>query len=86
MRKEFVQKECISSRTWQSLREKFYNEFTQSDLRACYHSRIPVFVRHNNRNVYAHVYLLDDCSRFFVSDFYRLTRDGTPVRLYVGLD
>lgn len=84
MRTEFSQKEYISSKTWQSLREKFYDEFTQFDLGACYHTQVPVFVRHNNRNVYAHIYLNEH--RYFVSDFYRLTRDGFPVRLYVDYE
>lgn len=81
MRTEFCQKEYVSSRTWKILDKKFSDEFSELDLKACYFSKVPVFVRHNNRNIYANVYKVND--GFIVSDFYRLTRDGYPVRLYI---
>lgn len=81
MKKNCVGFETISISVWKNLREKVYLEYTQSDLFDCFNSQIPVFVRWNNRNVYGTVYYVNGC--YIVNNFYRITRDGSPVRLYV---
>ena len=81
MKKDYIGKELISYSVWKNLREKFSEEYTQSDLFDCFCFQIPVCIRWNNRNVYGTVYYANGC--YSVNNFYRITRDGSPVRLYV---
>ena len=75
--------ETISSAARSNIQEKFRAAYTQGDLKLLYRYNLPAFVRWNNRNVYGLIFY--NSSSFFVSNFYRLKRDGTPVRMYVDL-
>lgn len=81
MNSKYIEFETISRNAWNNLRAKFSEEYTQSDLFDCYNFQIPVCVRWNNRNVYGTVYYVN--GSYIVNSFYRITRDGSPVRLSV---
>lgn len=81
MKYDHFELETISHEARHNIQEKFRSKYTQDDLQNMYFYHLPVFVRWNNRNVYGLVY--HNGTSFFVSNFYRLKRDGTPVRMYV---
>lgn len=83
MKYDYFELETISYDVRQNIKEKFRSKYSQDDLNNIYPYHLPVFVRWNNRNVYGIVYYSG--TSFFVSNFYRLKRDGTPVRLYADL-
>lgn len=70
----------ISFEARENIRDKFSSKYSQDDLSKLYSFSLPAFVRWNNRNVFGTV--CTNGSSFCVSNFYRLKRDGTPVRLY----
>ena len=84
MKCSHFEKESISVEAYVNIRAKFRSVYTEYDLHPFYCHRLPVFVRWHNRNVYGTVCKIGDS--FFVSNFFRIKRDGSPVRLYVGLD
>lgn len=84
MKNHIIEMETISSAVWHNLRTKFAIEYTQEELKQAYTSNVPVFVRSNNRNIYGTVFLFD--GYYGVSNYYRLKRDGSPVRMYVDLN
>ena len=73
--------ENITSEVRQNIQDKFRLKYTQDDLSNLWLYLLPAFVRWNNRNVYGTVYF--NGVSFAVNQFYRLKRDGTPVRMYV---
>ena len=75
--------ETIGTEARRNITAKFRAAYTQGDLESLYKYNLPAFVRWNNRNVYGLVFY--NGSLFFVSNFYRLKRDGTPVRMYLDL-
>lgn len=79
-----IEFERISPEARLNIQKKFRSAYTQEELQNMHAYFLPVFVRWNNRNVYGNIYY--NGASFFVSNFYRIKRDGTPVRLYVGLD
>lgn len=83
MKHDHFELETISSEARHNIVEKFRSKYSQDDLKNIYIYHLPVFVRWNNRNVYGIVYY--NGTSFFVSNIYRLKRDGTPVRMYVDL-
>lgn len=76
--------DVISFRVWKNILKKFYLNYNQVQLRDYCYSRVPVFVRYNNRNVYGVVSYFD--GRFSVDNLYRLNRDGSPVKYFVNLE
>lgn len=76
--------ETVSPKAYENIRVKFRSAYTQDDLEYFYIRHVPVSVRWHNRNVYGSVCKLG--VTFLVCNFYRIKRDGTPIRLYVGLD
>ena len=83
MKYNHFETESISYEVRQNIQEKFCSKYSQDDLKNIYLYHLPVFVRWNNRNVYGIVN--HNGTSFFVSNIYRLKRDGTPVRMYVDL-
>ena len=81
---DFTRVEDVSFRVWMNLRHKFHSEYSQFILHVCLTNHLPVFVRWNNRNVYAHVEHIPEHDFYEVFDFYRLTRDGFPVKFIVS--
>lgn len=79
----FSRVEYVSFRVWMNLRDKFHSEYSQFILHVCLANHLPVFVRWNNRNVYAHVEYIPEHDFYEVFDLYRLTRDGFPVKFLV---
>lgn len=73
--------ESVSPRVWKNMLSKFYQLYNQVQLRDFYNMSVPVSVRYNNRNIYGFAGLFD--GRFIVSNLYRLTRDGSPVKFFV---
>ena len=84
MKYDHFELETISSEARHNIQEKFRAAYTQVDLKRLVTYNLPAFVRWNNRNIYGLVFF--NGSSFFVSNFYRIKRDGTPVRMYVELD
>ena len=72
--------ETISYEARCNIQEKFRAAYTQDELRDIYLYHLPVFVRWNNRNVYGNICF--NGVSFYVCNFYRLKRDGTPVRMF----
>lgn len=83
MKSLHLEKETISFEARENISVKFHSKYSQDDLRTFALHHLPVFVRWNNRNVYGNVY--NNGVSLFVSNFYRIKRDGTPVRMYVDL-
>ena len=81
MKYNHFETETISAESRHNIQEKFRAAYTQDDLKNISLYHLPVFVRWNNRNVYGNINF--NGVSFFVSNFYRLKRDGTPVRMFV---
>lgn len=75
--------ELVSLTVWHNIRSAFYRDFDQRALCDCLSFQVPPCVRWNNRNVYAVVDKFD--GEYVVSNFYRLARDGHPIKLFIKL-
>lgn len=84
MKNDYIKVEYISRNVWDNLGSKVDEEYSDDDLKRCFHLHVPVCIRWNNRNVYASVSYFDNC--YSVCHFYRISRDGSIVRLLLNHD
>lgn len=83
MKNNYIRRCFISRLSYLHICDLFNREYNQDELCACFFADVPPFVRWNCRNVYGVISCSDFSDFFVVSSFYRIARDGSPVKLVV---
>ena len=81
MKKDYIRRCVISRLSYLHICDLFNREYNQDELCSCSFFDVPPSVRWNGRNVYGVISCSDTSDFFVVSSFYRIARDGSPVKL-----